>query len=158
MIEKAVLEFVNERNKINERRKYWSSTFKNELLKFLEKVKKEYIDVDWYIEHTSKTENFETISICIANRPCGVKTDEGKLLMLTGGALHFAQTLNGKVLIWMEYPYVKDYSHHNPPHLTLGNLEPEELSDLNITNYIISFLTKQTEMGIISNRTPIGFK
>ena len=102
-------------------------------------------------------ENYESIYLSIANKPSGIKNPEGNPLILMGGALHFSQIINGKIRIWIEYPYIKDIAYHNPFHEVLGDIEPEDLNSEAIEIYVSQFIQKQLDSNPQAERRQIGY-
>lgn len=141
-LDQQVQNFLHERQRLVQRRTFWSTQLKASLKRQLESYRSTYDKVGWYIHvyEGGEFENRESIYLGMENVPSGLVGKDGKLLMLMGGALHFSQLHDGKIRIWMEYPYIKDVMEHRIGYETLKTSEPEELTGQEIELSVVKFL------------------
>jgi hypothetical protein len=157
MLDSKIQLFLKERDNVENRRKLWLNSTKNDLREILNKNVVTYKNVDWYVDGHESQENYQSVYLSINNKLSGIKTPDGKPLILMGGALHFSQIINGKIRVWMEYPYIEDFAYHNPSHEVFDDIEPIELTENAIEKYISLFIQKQLDSSLQAERRPIGF-
>lgn len=156
-LRKLINELESEKVKIQERRDYWNNQLRD-ILRTQLKYYVENIKSDWYVDFNNNKTNYETVSLAFGNRPSGIfDREEGRHLSLIGGALHFSQIYNGKIFIWIEYPYIEDLSYHDPSQKGLKTLEPIELTEEVVLNVVEDFIRIIIESEN-RERQLIGFK
>lgn len=156
-LDTRIQQFLQERRNIEIRRKLWHDSVKKILEDHLNYCVKMFNDVGWYVSGHNDQENHESIYLAIGNVPSGIKDKDGKLLMSMGGAIHFSQIHNGKIRIWMQYPYIQDIAYHDPDYEVFEDIEPKDLDTDKIENFIAQFLQKQVESKSDEKPRPIGF-
>ena len=139
-IKQLIIELNDERKKISERRSLWKESLRNLIISQLEYYC-DQVDEDWHVSTNQSKKNYESVYIAFGNVPSGIfDREQNNHLMLSGGALHFSQIYNGKLYVWIEYPYIKDLSYHKPPYKDLGMVEPNDLDEETIEKYVEEFI------------------
>lgn len=139
-IKRLVKELKDERNKISERRSLWAKSLRDLIHSHLSYYC-DQVEEDWHVNTNQSKENHESVYIAFGNVPSGIfDRDQNSHLMLVGGALHFSQIYNGKIFVWIEYPYIEDLLYPKSPYKDLGIVEPKGLDEDAIEKYVEEFI------------------
>ncbi|HEB61878.1 MAG TPA: hypothetical protein ENI82_01890 [Bacteroidetes bacterium] len=134
------------KNTINYR-KEWNKKLKKMIINNLEKIVKESGLKAEVIVH-DQYEGLEAISLFAGAKESGIyeKVSDGvkKPLIRTGGMLMFQQLFNGKISIWVNYPYIEGIGDPKAPKM-LEIVRPHELKEVNILRYAEQFVEAITE-------------
>ncbi len=65
-------------------------------------------------------------------------------LKIAGGKLIFGQTFNGKVAVFIHYPYVTNFTKKGQQ-MMIGKFEPDELTDEKINDFSYQFLVEMSK-------------
>jgi len=144
-------------------RKEWDKTLKKMIINNLESIVKES-GLDAEIIVHDQFEGLEAISLATGPKESGIyeKVSEGvkKPLIRIGGMLMFQQLFNGKISIWVNYPYIEGIGDPKAPKM-LEIVRPNELKDVNILRYTEEFVDAITEWEDFDDDLPptpgIGF-
>ncbi len=134
------------KNTINYR-KEWNKKLKKMIIDNLEKIVEESgLDAEVIVH--DQFEGLEAISLSTGAKESGIfeKVGEGvkKPLVRMGGMLMFQQLFNGKVSIWVNYPYIEGIGDPKAPKM-LEIVRPHELKEVNILRYAEQFVDSITE-------------
>lgn len=128
--------------RVDERRNVWSQTTKPQIKKFLEQICKE-IDLDLRVAENDLRKNFSSVQLSFDIVPSGVieHTPGGGMqsFIKEGGYLNFAQTMSGKIVVAVIYPFVEKFDEQPAP-LFIARHEPEEISQDVVMTYVVRFL------------------
>lgn len=139
-LKRLIGDLENEKARIQERQNIWNNQIRD-ILRAQLKFYIDNIESDWYIDFNNSKTNYETVSLAFGNRPSGIfDKEEGRHLSMIGGALHFSQMYNGKIFIWIEYPYIENLSYHDPGYKGLKTLEPNELLEDLVLSVVEDFV------------------
>lgn len=130
------------RQRVDERRNVWSQTTKPQIKKCLEQVCKE-IDLDLHVAEDEIRTNISLVKLSFGIAPSGIieRTPRGGARSFTKypGYLNFAQSISGKIMVAVSYPFVEDF-HNEPATLLLAQHEPEDINEDLIMSYVVKFL------------------
>lgn len=157
-IEKAVLRHQESLKKIEERRNLWVKDKKKELIDVLTLVSTTF-SADWQCQNFKAAENLETVNITFNDHPVGIfeKSAAGvKSYPQSGGYLAFAQSFNGKIHVVVGYPNIEGITEQKAPD-HLDTIEPTQITESKITEYVIAFLDKMSEWEGNERFSKIGY-
>jgi hypothetical protein len=149
-------------NKVAERRKLWASETKNEIIETLTLVANTF-QFRWRVQKIEQVENYQTINICLDQQKDGIETSVGsggnptrKSLIKHGGYLAYAQSHNGKINVFIGFPYIEDWVL--PMDIkVIATVEPKEINEDLIISHVIKFLGVMEEWEG-KDRGALGFK
>ncbi len=128
-------------------RKEWKKNKKKMIINNLEKIVKESGLIAEVIVH-DQFEGLEAISLTTGTKESGIYEKVSKAvkkpLIRIGGMLMFQQLFNGKISIWVNYPYIEGIGDPKAPKM-LEIVRPHELKDVNILRYAEQFIDAITE-------------
>lgn len=128
-------------------RKEWEDNLKEMIVNTLENIQKE-IKFDSEIVYHEQYQGLEAVSLTAGSVESGIyeRVDKGlnKPLIRMNGMLTFQQLFNGKISIWINYPYIEGIGEPKPPKM-LEIVRPEELKEVNILRYMEDFLKSIAE-------------
>ncbi len=123
-------------------RKKWNEKLKKMIIDNLEKIVKESGLNAEVIVH-DQFSGLEAISLSIGSIDSGIfeRVGEGvnKTLVRMGGMLMFQQLFNGKISIWINYPFIEGIGDPKAPKM-LEIVRPHELKEVNILRYAEQFV------------------
>lgn len=163
-IKAAFDKYTEALNKTNSRRVLWTAETKIFLLETLTLIK-ETFPFDWAVQQIESIENFQAINLCCHAQPSGYietlfdstdKAIDKRSYVKYGGYLSYAQSYNGKINIFMEYPYIEEWVEQLEPQL-FETLKPSEITEEKITQHVIKFLEMISQWEG-TDRPHIGFK
>ncbi len=145
-------------------RKAWDSNLKDFIYKTLEEInKKTKLKAD--IQHSEQIHGMEAISFSLGFDESGMfekMTDKVKKpLIRMNGVLIFQQLFNGKISIFINYPYIEGVGEPKNPEM-FEIVRPHELTEDKIVAYVERFIEKVTawedyDDDIPPKTTGIGF-
>src|SRR5205807_1355443 len=93
------------------------------------------------------TKNLEAVYLTFNGQMTGIITGTPtggmKGYFKKGGALIYSQGHNGKIVVWISYPYVEDLEE-KPTEKHLANAEPSELTEPMILAHVEVFIKEIT--------------
>jgi len=153
----ALLDQLNQkRGNVPERRKLWLEEKKDFVFKKLLSLSEEFKG-DWHVNFSEIYKNHGTVYIAFNNRASGIFDINDKALIYKGGGLFFSLFVNGKVCVWLEYPYIDEILYHNPKHKDLIVCEPSDIDDDFVIKYVELFISEMVNAEN-QDRNIIGFK
>lgn len=125
----------------------WRETWSKTLKKFILKEVKKLLDATGLIATISEEEKIkglEAITIRLGSKKSGIyamadKGNERKDFFKEFGTLVYSQLFNGKVQVWMTFPFIEGLVEPRPPKL-IGIYAPPEFTEDLIINNIETFL------------------
>ncbi len=125
-------------NNTKEYRKEWDNGLRDKIINTLEEINKEG-NVNAEIDIYDQLYGLEAVSFTLGKEESGiyeVVNDEVKQpLLRMNGLLMFQQMFNGKISIWVNYPYINGVGEPKPPRM-LEIVRPHELKEVNILRYV----------------------
>ncbi len=125
-------------NNTKEYRKEWDNGLKDKIINTLEEINKEG-GVNAEIEIYDQLYGLEAVTLTLGKEESGiyeVVNDTVKQpLLRMNGLLMFQQMFNGKISIWVNYPYINGVGEPKPPKM-LEIVRPHELKEVNILRYV----------------------
>lgn len=143
-------------------RELWRTNFKDELIKQLTQIIKEF-ELTARVDVIEQMENLEAISFSLGETKSGMyqKVSESiqRHLIKHNGSLIYQQLFNGKILVLVQYPYIEGYGEPRPPH-TIAVYRPDSLKTAFLLRHLETFFTEITNWEDFVNDEPqkrIGF-
>jgi hypothetical protein len=143
-------------------RELWRTNFKEELIKQLSEVIKEF-ELTARVDVIEQMENLEAVSFSLGETKSGMfqKVSESiqRHLIKHNGSLIYQQLFNGKILVLVQYPYIEGYGNPRPPH-TIAVYKPDSLKPAFVLRHLETFFTEITNWEDFVNDEPqkrIGF-
>ena len=120
---------------------------------------KQEIDLDWNTQKNESQTNRTSVYLYFPPRPSGiVKSNQNgsQHYPIESSDLAFTQSSDGRITVWMTYPYIKEFQP-KPENKAIALIEPDEITEEKIYDFVETFLQNLTESN--RNNTPeIGFK
>lgn len=128
-------------------RKSWNSSLKEMIINSLEDiVKKTKLKAE--VEYTDNIQGMEAVSLVLGVVESGifekVSDKVKKPLIRMNGILIFQQLFNGKISIFINYPYIEGVGDPKNPEM-FEIVRPHELTEEKILEYVEAFITKVLE-------------
>ncbi len=145
--------------KVQERRECWRARSKPFLIQFLTGVTQQY-KLNWKAGANELMLGLEAVYLVFDHEPSGIVEQSPFSVvqkMKVGGFLSFSQTRNGQIIVWISYPFIDGMTEEKPRTDMLETIEPEEITEENITRYIQKFLVEVIEWEN-NARDEIGFE
>jgi len=128
--------------RVDERRNMWSQTTKPQIKKCLEQICKE-IDLELRVAENDLRKNCGAVQLSFDLASSGIieHTQDGgwRAFMKKPGYLNFAQSICGKIIVAVIYPFVEDLQNESSAFL-LAEHEPEDINEDMIMSYVMKFL------------------
>jgi hypothetical protein len=148
-----------------ERQALWNSSTKDLIFRTLSSLSAELEPMRAVNEGSGR--NYDTVCFGFGPTPTHIVLREGagvQGFVKTGGALFYSQTFNGKVLVGICYPYVKELEDPKP-NKGVAVLDPEEITEERVFEHVEQFLRELTEdeespsiEEELRRRGPLGFR
>lgn len=147
-IKERVVKYKNMLDQVTDWRATWSKSLKKFILKEIKKLL-EATGLEATINEEEKIKGLESISIKLGNKKSGIyemaaEGNERKDFFKEYGTLVYSQLFNGKVQVWMTYPFIEGLIEPRPPQL-IGIYAPPEFNESLIINHVETFLKDLTE-------------
>ena len=144
---------------IEARRNQWINRTRDEIYKTLGNIKNLAKIEDLVTQKVVGDNNSEAVNIGFPDRHSGIVYRIGGEISVAvkyGGYLSFSQIYNGKIVVFIEYPYVEKYVGKTE-HKLLSVHEPSDFTEDLVFSYFENFIK---EMILWESRdiNPIGFK
>lgn len=128
-------------NSINYRDK-WDTYLKDMIIESLDKIISETkLEAD--IEIFDKFSGLEGVALILGITNSGISENVAenvdRPMVRFSGSLLFQQLFNGKLSIWINYPFIEGIGQPKPPRM-LEIVRPHELKEANILRYVESFI------------------
>lgn len=137
-----------------QRRGGWNSITKTLVFDALTEIAAT-IGSDWFVQKNDQTTNWESVVLGEPNKASDIRKETNNLLR-RGASLTFGQGANGRIYIWMAYPYV-DELETPVKNKVLNVLEPSDLDDVKISSYVTKFFEELLSTSD-QNSPGIGFE
>lgn len=159
-IPKAIENLKIAQNAVLERRILWQQQTKALIFEKLKKINNDY-DLRWNISSNEIWENAQYIYITQDKVPSGIikiKDNGFTALVKHCGALMFSQIHNGKILIWIDGPWIEEKTIKAPA-FDLILTEPSSITEDFIEDYFERFIIEMAawENSGQKDRILIGF-
>jgi hypothetical protein len=133
---------VIESNRVN-----WDQHLKPLILKTFKYIKKK-IDLNLKIQEIKEIKNLEAIRLTFGYLNSGLFVEQKKhkqeippmVLIKKGGYLSYSQIANGKISVFVHYPYIEDIYGEPDRILEVGIFSPEEINQDMILGHVEQFL------------------
>ncbi|MEZ4906931.1 MAG: hypothetical protein R2771_04640 [Saprospiraceae bacterium] len=163
VLEKKLSHYNEVLNNTKQYRKDWNDNLKNTIMETLEEII-ENSGMDAEIDEHDQFAGLETITLSLGIVESGIseKIDDNieKPLIRSNGNLLFQQLFNGKISIWINYPFIEGVGEPKQPKM-LEIVRPNELKEINILRYFENFIDELTEWEDFDDDKPpvtgIGF-
>lgn len=142
-IKERVIKYKNMLDQVTQWRTTWSKTLKKFILKEVTNVL-DATGLDATVSEEEKIKGLEGISIKLGSKKSGIYEmaeggNERKDFFKEYGTLVYSQLFNGKVQVWMTYPFIEGLIEPRPPKL-IGIYAPPEFNEDLIINNVETFL------------------
>ncbi|MBO9152941.1 hypothetical protein ACFOTA_12040 [Chitinophaga sp. GCM10012297] len=157
-ISELTQEYTAVLQKVQERRACWQAKSKPFLIQFLSGVTEKH-KLNWKAGANELMLGLEAVYLVFDHEPSGIVEQSPFSIvqkMKIGGILSFSQTRNGQIVVWISYPFIDGMAEDKPKNDTLETIEPEEITEENVTRYIQKFLVEIIEWEN-NARDEIGF-
>ncbi|MBI5914314.1 MAG: hypothetical protein HY842_02990 [Bacteroidetes bacterium] len=141
----------------------WKEHLKSQIINMLEALAKE-VELPARVEERSTMENMETIILSLGAVKSGMfhKIDQGLEMPVVkhNGSLVYQQLFNGKIIVFVQYPFIENYGEPRPPR-TIAIYRPEELQEPFILRHFEEFISEITAWEDYDDDEPakkIGFE
>lgn len=127
-------------------RKIWETELREMIISVLESViKKTKLEAE--VEVHDHYSGLEGVSLIMGVKESGiferVDDDLKKTLIKSNGSLLFQELFNGKISIWINFPFIEGIGEPRPPAM-LEIVRPHELKEVNILRYVEQFIDELT--------------
>ena len=109
-IKKLSEKYKKELEKTGSRRKDWNDSVRENIYNSLENIRK-IVDLKWYAGKNEIVINHQSVYLSFDKTNSGIviKSDRSSEAKIRhGGYLCYSQIVNGKVVVWISYPFVED--------------------------------------------------
>ena len=164
-LKEAFEKYTESINKTNERRQLWKSETKGKIYDVLKLIEKNF-KFDWHVQRLEDIENYETINISCNSKSSGLKETvrelgtenikSSKVFVKYGGYLAFSQSYNGKINVFMKFPYIEEWVQEMNVEV-FDTIEPVQITEELISDFVIKFLDKLSKWEGV-DREPLGCK
>jgi hypothetical protein len=132
---------------IESNRKNWDQQLKPLILKTFKYIQKK-IDLNLKIREINEVRNLEAVRLTFGYLNSGLFVEKKKhkqeippmVLIKKGGYLSYSQIANGKISVFIHYPYIEDIYGEPDRILEIGILSPLEITRNMILGHIEQFL------------------
>jgi hypothetical protein len=172
-ISQAFKKYLESLDKTNERRILWNKDTKRQIVETLELIVSSF-KYDWLVQRLEYIENYQTINVCLNNKGSGmiqnIKDSDtgysvGHKYIKHGGYLAFCQSYNGNINVIIGFPYIDEWVLPMDTKV-IATIEPSQVTEELITEYVITFLQTMTEWeghdrpsdGYGQERKVVGYK
>ncbi len=123
-------------------REKWESELKEMIVNVLETIiDQTKIDAEVIIH--DQYSGLEGVSLLMGVKESGISErvddDLKKPLIRSNGSLLFQQLFNGKISVWINYPFIEGIGEPRPPAM-LEILRPQELKEINVLRFVEHFI------------------
>ncbi len=157
-IKEKVEKYKHMLDKVLTWRTAWDDSLKKFILSELKKLLKT-TDMEATFSEEEKIKGLESISIKLGNRKSGIYEiadgNQRKDFFKEYGTMVYSQLFNGKVQVWMSYPFIEGLMEPRPPKLIGIYAPPEFNEDLIISNFE-SFLNGLIEWEDYDDDDPVS--
>lgn len=130
-IKERVDKYKNMLDQVSIFRDTWSKSLKSNILKEIKKII-ETTELEASISEEEEIKGLEAITIRLGNKKSGIyektKGNERKDYFKEFGTLVYSQLFNGKVQVWMSFPFIEGLMEPRPPKL-IGIYAPPEFNE-----------------------------
>jgi hypothetical protein len=123
-------------------REKWDAETRQMIVTTLENIIKE-TKLDAEVEIHDQYSGLEGVSLVMGIKESGIferlDDDVKKALIRANGNLLFQQLFNGKISVWVNYPFIEGIGEPRPPAM-LEILRPNELKEVNILRFVEQFI------------------
>jgi hypothetical protein len=157
-ISELTQEYAAVLQKVQERRACWQTKSKPFLIQFLSGITEKH-KLNWKAGANELMLGLEAVYLVFDHEPSGIVEQSPFSVvqkMKIGGFLSFSQTRNGQIVVWISYPFIDGMTEEKPKSDTLETIEPDEITEENVTRYIQKFLMEIIEWEN-NSRDEIGF-
>jgi hypothetical protein len=142
-IKERVVKYKNMLNQVAQWRSTWSKELKTFILTEVTKLL-EATGLEATVNEEEKIKGLESITIMLGNKKSGIYEmagdgNERKDFFKEYGTLVYSQLFNGKVQVWMTYPFIEGLIEPRPPKL-IGIYAPPEFNEALIIGHVETFL------------------
>ena len=163
VLEKKIDHFNEVLSNTKNYRKNWEEELKKMIISTLELIV-DKTGIDAEIDVHDQFSGLETITLSLGLEESGIfeKIDDNvdKKLIRSNGNLLFQQLFNGKISIWINYPYIEGVGEPKPPKM-VEIVRPHELKEVNVLRYVENFIDELTSWEDFDDDKPpvsgIGF-
>ncbi|MBC8152232.1 MAG: hypothetical protein H7Z72_04915 [Bacteroidetes bacterium] len=140
-----VADLQKARQQIDAHRNQWKTITRPFLLDQLTLVK-EAFPIGWSLTHSdSAWTNLDQVALSFDNTDSGIVAIEtNQPVVKQGGGLVFGQFVNGKIVVMIVYPAIKDFARPSVPK-QIGAFDPDEIDAEFVTRVLIQFLEEMAE-------------
>lgn len=146
ILEKKINHFKEILDNTKNYRKIWDNELRDKIITTLETIVKG-VDLKAQVDIHDQFDGLETVSLLMGMEESGIaeRLDDNveKKLIRSNGSLMFQQLFNGKISIWINYPYIEGVGEPRPPKM-VEILRPHELQEINILRFTESFIEELT--------------
>ena len=125
----------------------WDDHLKEMIKSTLEEIIKEAGIKGKVVVH-DQFKALESVALVLGSVESGISEKVGdgvyKVLIRMNGVLLFQQMFNGKISIWINYPYIEGIGDPKQPKM-LEIVRPHELKEINILRYVETFIDELKE-------------
>ena len=138
------------------RRAYWTKHLKQDLLKTFELIN-EATGLDLHIEKNEDLTHFQSVYIGFKDSSSGIISNlDGTEFMKSGAFLFFSQDANGKITVWMTYPFIEGIKGEPGKEKHFGMFVPKDINQQLVFDYFDDFMGEVLHWECYL-RNPIGF-
>jgi len=139
IFEKKVKQYKETQKEIAQRRKLWNERVKEWIFQTLNNVAQKF-EMDWFVAKDEAVQNLQSVSLIFGNTPSGIIKDR-KMAVKVGGYLSYVQSINGKIDVSIDYPYVEGFTNRwESKHL--GVYEPKQIAENIVYENVDTFLSE----------------
>jgi hypothetical protein len=123
-------------------REKWETETRGMIVSAIESII-EQTNLDAEVEIHDQYAGLEGVSLVMGIKDSGIferlDDDLKKSLIRSNGSLLFQQLFNGKISVWINYPFIEGIGEPRPPSM-LEILRPQELKEVNILRFAEQFI------------------
>lgn len=142
-IKERVVKYKNMLDQVSQWRATWSKNLKKFILKEVTKLL-DATGLEATVNEEEKIKGLESITIMLGNKKSGIYEmaadgNERKDFFKEYGTLVYSQLFNGKVQVWMTFPFIEGLIEPRPPKL-IGIYAPPEFNESLIIGHMEVFM------------------
>ena len=144
---------------INQKRNEWIQSTKETIYSTLFEIK-QVKKLDWQVQKVQIIKNSETVNLIFNKSASGIiqsNINGHKHFEKHGGGLFFAQSYNGNIFVFIEYPYVENLVGQIENKL-LEKISPEKINKDYVIDKVSIFLDEMTKWESSANFSRLGYK
>lgn len=158
-VEELAKEFKELTSLVGKRRQDWNDKIESQIEDKLSYYV-DNLDLDLYVDINNFEKNRHAVYLSFKAKPSGISVvilpRSFKAYVSEPNYLCYSQSVNGKILVWIHFSYVKEIESQPEP-FVIGYYEPIDVVDDLIESHVKQFLEKIIQHEKEIEKNPIGF-